>query len=101
MKEKRIVAVFCRRDTIAKEALMQVVFGIEAIMPSLRRERRIGDGIVERLQRSILVEEERIGERALTSFDFGSRLTVEPHIHRRESGSGVIKLLPVYCDTVR
>jgi hypothetical protein len=72
---------------------MRVVLGVEAGGPALVGEGRVGDDIVEGLERRV-VEKFRAGQ-GVALLDLGSGVVVQDHIHAGEVGGGAVLLLPV------
>ena len=91
-----VVALLAGRDAVVLEALPGVVLGIEAGAPALVAEGRIGDDVVEGLER-VAVEEERAGE-GVALLDLRRGVVVQDHVHAGEAGGGVVLLLPVEGD---
>ena len=96
VEEVGVVALLGGRDAVVLEALEGVVLGIQAGAPAFVAEGRIGDDVVEGLER-VAVEEERVGE-GVALLDFRRGVVVQDHVHAGEAGGGGILFLPVEGD---
>ena len=96
VQEVGVVALLAGRDAVVLEALPGVVLGIEAGAPAFVAEGRIGDDVVEGLER-VAVEEERAGQ-GVALLDLRRGVVVQDHVHAGEAGRGVVFLLPVEGD---
>ena len=91
-----VIALLAGRDAVVLEALPGVVLGIEAGAPAFVAEGRIGDDVVEGLER-VAVGVERAGER-VALLDLRRGVVVQDHVHAGEAGGGVVLFLPVERD---
>ena len=91
-----IVALLGGRRAEGLEALVRVVERIDAGAPALVGERRIGDDVVEGLER-VAVLELGIGER-VALHDERRGVVVQDHVHAGEAAGGRVLLLPVERD---
>ena len=91
-----VVALLGGRRAEGLEALVGVVERIEAGAPALVGERRIGDDVVEGLER-VAVLELGIGQRVALHDERG-RVVVQDHVHARQAAGGGVLFLPVERD---
>ena len=96
VQEVGVIALLAGRDAVVLEALPRVVLGIEAGAPAFVAEGRIGDDVVEGLER-VAVEEERASD-GVALLDLRRGVVVQDHVHAREASGGVVFLLPVERD---
>ena len=91
-----VVALLGRRRAEGLEALVGIVQRIEAGAPALVGEWRIGDDVVEGLER-VAVLELGIGQRVALHDERGG-VVVQDHVHPGEAAGGGVLLLPVERD---
>ena len=91
-----VVALLGGRRAEGLEALVGIVERIEAGAPALVGERRIGDDVVEGLER-VAVLELGIGQRVALHDQRGG-VVVQDHVHAREAAGGGVLFLPVERD---
>ena len=102
VQEISVIAVALGRDQdrLAKgEALIEIVFGIEARAPRLIGEGRIGDHEIEGLE-LVIFRPLRIGQGVAVP-DIAGGHRVEDHVHLGQGGGHVVDLLPEDRDAAR
>src|SRR5665648_33412 len=87
---------FLLRRSVAVAIKASVLF--QAVRPVFIGERRINHCKVKLAQCSVVVRFLilRVGERAVTSFNFGGRSVMQNEIHTGKTGGGAFFLLAVY-----
>ena len=96
VQEVGVVALLAGRRAEGLEALVGVVERIEAGAPALVGEGRIGDDVVEGLER-VAVLELGIGQRVALHDERGG-VVVQDHVHAGEAAGGGVLFLPVERD---
>jgi len=92
-----VVALLGGRHAVVREALEGVVGRVEAGAPAFVAERRISDDVVEGLELTGGVGEERAGQR-VALLDERRGVVVQDHVHPGEAGGGGVLFLPVERD---
>jgi hypothetical protein len=96
VQEVGVIALLGGRDAVAGETLEGIGVRRETGAPAFVAEGRIGDDVVEGLQR-VALGEERAGE-GVALLDLRRGVVVQDHVHAGEAGGGGILFLPVKGD---
>ena len=96
MQQVGVVALLAGWRAEGLETVVGVVEGVDAGAPAFVGKRRIGDDVVEGLERATLPEL-GIGQRVALHDERGG-VVVKDHVHPRESAGGGVLLLPVQGD---
>ena len=94
VKQEGVVTILFGWNPVG-EAVVGISSSADSGGPRLRRERRVRDHVVERAEPSSLGVSELWGRECVVVLDLSGTSVVEPHVHSRESRSGVVHLLSV------
>src|SRR5882762_6672169 len=96
MQQIRVVTLLARWSAEWLEALVRIVLRIEAGAPALVRKGRIGDDVVEGLER-VAILELGIGN-CVALHDESGWVVVQNHVHASKTASSSILFLPIEGD---